>query len=135
MPSKKSTSSIFIYPNKMKILGLVMIFLAIIVFMHRITTYAIVDVSAASFPIAFGLIMIFFSKEKDSDERTVYLKFKALALGVPLAAVIAMAINYGYNFKGYSIETDSWYSISAFEYLTLALLLALACFHYLKYKE
>lgn len=135
MASKKSTSSIFVYPNKMKILGVIMIFLAVIIFIHRMTTYSIVDISAASFPIAFGLILIFFSKEKDSDERTVYLKFKALALGVPLAAVVAMVINYAYNFRGYSIETDSWYSISAFEYLTLALAFALACFHYLKYKE
>lgn len=131
----KNTSPVFIYPSGMKFLGLAMIFFAILIFVYRITTYNIMDTAGASFPIAFGLILIFFSREKDQDERTVYLKFKALALGVPLAAVITMGINYLHNFNGYSIETDSWYSISAFEYLTVALLLALVSFYYLRYKE
>ncbi|PHN08203.1 hypothetical protein [Flavilitoribacter nigricans] len=134
MPAKPS-SFFFVYPNKMRILGIILILGAILIFIYRMTSFNIVDLSGASFPVAFGLILIFFSKEKDSDERTVYLKFKALALGVPLAAVIVMLINYYYNFAGYSIETDSWYSISAFEYLSLALILALGAFHYLKYKE
>jgi hypothetical protein len=135
MHSKKTISSIFIYPNQMKIFGVLMILAAILIFVYRITTYGIVDFAGASFPVAFGLIMIFFSREKDFDERTVYLKFKALALGVPIAAIIVMGINYYYNFKGYSIETDNWYSISAFEYLTLALLLSLGWFYYLRIKE
>lgn len=135
MPAKNSPSPIFVYPNWMKIVGVAMILGAILIFIYRITSFKIFDLAGASFPIAFGLILIFFSREKDSDERTVYLKFKALALGVPMAAVIVMIINYYYNFEGYSIETDSWYSISAFEYLSLALVLSLASFHYLKYKE
>lgn len=134
MPSKKSVSSIFPYPHALKILGIAMIGFAVFMFVYRIMAYNIRDIAGASFPVAFGLILIFFSKEKEFDERTVYLKFKALAIGVPVAAAIVMLINYYFNF-GYSVETDRWYSISAFEYLSIALLFALAWFHYLKLKE
>lgn len=135
MSTKHSTPSVFFYHNKMKILGVAMILFAILIFIYRITTFDIVDLAGASFPVGFGLMLIFFSKEKEFDERTVYLKFKALAIGVPMAALITMLINYFHNFSGYSIETDSWYSISAFEYLSIAMLLSLGWYQYLRIKE
>lgn len=131
---KKSKSSIFIYPPQFKVVGIFLIVLALIVFLYRIVTYNIVDFTAASLPVAFGLALIFFSKDRDFDERTIHLKFKSLAIGVPAAAIIVMFINYYHNFAGYSIETNSWYSISAFEYLTLALCIALGCYYFFKLK-
>ncbi|WP_149274649.1 hypothetical protein [Pareuzebyella sediminis] len=131
---KKSMSSIFIYPHQFKFVGILLIILALITFLYRIVTYDIVDLTGASLPVASGLALIFFSKDKDFDERIIYLKFKSLAIGVPGAAIIVMLINYYYNFNGYSVETNSWYSISAFEYLTIALGMALGCYYYFKVK-
>jgi multisubunit Na+/H+ antiporter MnhB subunit len=93
------------------------------------------DFAGLSFPVAMGLIMIFFSREKVYDERIAYLKFRSLAAAVPLGALVAMLINYVQNYEGYSIETDSWYSISAFEYLSITLIIAIGWFQYLRVKE
>lgn len=131
----KHSATIFIYPHWIKFFGLIFVFLTILLFSYRISLYGIVDFAGASFPVAIGLIMIFFSKEKTFDERIIYLKFKSLALSVPVAAVIVMGINYLENYDGYSFETDSWYSISAFEYLTITLTIAIGWFYYLRYRE
>ncbi|SDJ98885.1 hypothetical protein SAMN05421823_101594 [Catalinimonas alkaloidigena] len=131
---KKSQSFLFVYPYWAKWLGAASILFGLIVFLYRVLHYEIVDIRGGSFPVAIGLTLIFFSREKTFDERIVFLKFKALAMAVPLAVAITMLINYSYNFEGYSIETDSWFSISAFEYLTIALLVALGWFHYLRIK-
>ncbi len=132
---KNSFSSAFIYPYWMKIFGLLIILAGIGIFIYRISKFDILDLTGVSFPLAMGLVFIFFSKEKDFDERIAFLKFKALAVAVPIAAAIVMAINYSQNFQNYSIETDSWFSISAFEYLSITLLIAMGWFYYLKYKE
>lgn len=132
---KKTAGLTFIYPFWGKIVGSIIIFIGIIIFLHRIIEYDIFDLSGGSFPVAIGLMMIFFSKEKDYDERIAYLKFKSLAAAVPVAGMITVLINYLENFNGYSIGTDSWYSISAFEYLTITMAIAIGWFHILKYKE
>jgi hypothetical protein len=132
---KKALTAPFIYPYWFRFLGLVVILGGILIFFNRASKYDIVDLAGGSFPMAMGLMFIFFSKEKSFDERIAYLKFKALAFAIPVAATVVMAINYSKNFGGYSIETDSWYSISAFEYLSIALALALGWFHFLKIKE
>lgn len=132
---KKSSLPTFMYPYWTKTLGLVLIFVAIIFFVFRITQYEIIDIAGASFPVAMGLIMIFFSKEKAFDERIAHLKFKSLAVAVPVAAVVAMLINYFQNYNGYTVGTNSWYSISAFEYLSITLTIAIGYFQYLKLKE
>lgn len=132
---KKSLTAPFIYPNWFKTLGLIMILLAILIFVYRITQYDILDLNATSFPIGMGLTFIFFAKEKVFDERIAYLKFKSLAVAVPASATLVMLINYTKNFSGYSIEMDSWYSISAFEYQTIAMVFAIGWFYYLRLKE
>ena len=132
---KKSMMPTFIYPRWSKLLGVIIIMIGIIIFLHRMFEYGIVDFAGGSFPVAIGLMIFFFSKEKDFDERTAYLKFKALASAIPVAAVITMVINYIKNFNGYSIETDSWFSISAFEYLSLTLAISIVWFQYLKLNE
>ena len=131
----KSGLPLFLYPSWMKVLGALFIAGGLIIFIHRINQYEIVDFAGLSLPVAIGLVFIFFSRGKVFDERIVYLKFKALAIAVPLIAFVTMLINYYYNFDGYSIETDSWFSISAFEYLSLTLLVAMGLNQYLLYKE
>jgi len=131
---KKMASAPFIYPYWFRFLGLIVILVGMTVFLTRLYKYEIVDLSAAGFPVAMGLMFIFFSKEKTFDERIAYLKFKSLAVAVPVSAIIVMLINYSKNYGGYSIETDSWYSISAFEYLAIMLSLAIGWFQYLKIK-
>jgi len=123
------------YPYWGRFFGLFLILIGILIFFVRVNRYDIVDLAGLSFPLAIGLMMVFFSKEKDFDERIAYLKFKSLTVAVPIAAIATMLINYVRNFTGYSIETDSWFSISAFEYLTMALLIAIGWFHYLKIRE
>lgn len=132
---KKMGTPSFIYPYWGRVLGLIIILVGILIFLRRVIQYDIVDFTGASFPMAMGLMMIFFAKEKDFDERIAYLKFKSLAVAVPMAAVVTMIINYFENYAGYSIATDSWFSISAFEYLTITLAISIGWFNYLKYKE
>jgi hypothetical protein len=131
----KITNSFFLYPLWVKTIGFILIIASAFVFVYRILLFEIVDLSGASSSVAMGLIMIFFSKEKIVDERIVQLKFKSLAVAVPTAALITMLINYSKNFSQYSIETDSWYSISAFEYLTITLCIAIGIFSILKVRE
>ncbi|MEQ8473614.1 MAG: hypothetical protein RIC35_20620 [Marinoscillum sp.] len=131
----KSNIPNFTYPHWGRALGLIIIAMGIAIFTYRIIEFGIVDLHGASFPFAMGLMIIFFSRQRDFDERIAYLKFKSLAASIPLAAIIAMLINYSQNFVEYSIETDSWFSISAFQYLSIVMILALGWFHYLKIKE
>ncbi|WP_421871003.1 hypothetical protein [Marinoscillum sp.] len=131
----KTGLPLFLYPSWMKVLGLLFIVGGLIIFFHRISQYDIIDFAGLSFPVAVGLTFIFFSRGKEFDERIVFLKFKALAIAVPLVAFATMLINYYFNFEGYSIEADSWFSISAFEYLSLTLIVALGLNQYLLYKE
>ncbi len=123
------------YPYWGRILGMVFIVAGIVIFLKRVFQYGIFDLSGASLPIGFGLMMVFFSKEKDFDERIAYLKFKALAVAVPVATILTMLINYSQNFQDYSIETDTWFSISAFEFLSIVLIIAIGWFYYLRYRE
>ncbi len=125
----------FMYPYWGRVVGLTIIMAGTIIFLLRALRYEIVDWAGASFPLAMGLMLIFFSKGKDFDERIAYLKLKSLAAAVPVAAVVVMVINYIHNYNGYSIETDSWFSISAFEYLAITLATAIVWFHYLKVRE
>ncbi|MBV6640429.1 MAG: hypothetical protein KI791_06915 [Cyclobacteriaceae bacterium] len=129
----KSFSSAFFYSFYARYVGFVLIVLGTIIFIHRIVSYDIIDVAGFSFPVAIGLIFIFFSRERNFDERLVYLKFKSLAISIPIITALTSVINYFHNFSGYSIDTDSWYSISAFEYLSSVLILALCLFHFYKW--
>jgi hypothetical protein len=129
---KNSTSSLFIYPYWAKFFGYGIVLFAVITFIYRFSVYGIFDLAAFSLPFSFGLIALFFSKERENDERVVYLKFRSLAIAVPLAAVVVSLINYAVNFSNYNFETDSWFSISAFEYLSISLVFAIAIFHFLK---
>jgi hypothetical protein len=132
---QKSVAPSFLYPYWTKVLGGLAILFGFIVFFYRLTAYQILDLGGLSSPVALGLIVIFFSKEKIYDERIAYLKFKSLAAAVPFGALVTMLINYSQNYAGYSIETDSWYSISAFEYLSITMLIAIVWFQYLRVKE
>ncbi len=125
----------FTYPFWIKILGVILILTGLGVFLFRSNVYEIEDFIGFSSPLSFGLMMIFFSKERVTDERTIYLKFKSLALAVPLAAILASIYNYSKNFKAYRINIDNWYSISAFEYLSITMLIALVTFHFLKARD
>ncbi|WP_341226655.1 hypothetical protein [uncultured Arcticibacterium sp.] len=128
-------SQIFFYPSWVKFAGLALIVLAIGIFVFRIAQYGITDVVGLSAPVAFGLMMVFFSKEKIMDERCVFLKFKALAVSLPVTAVLVSAYNYSKNFNGYSIETDSWFSVSAFEALSVLLIIAIVHFYYFNARD
>ena len=131
----KQSTSFFIYPQWAKVLGAFFLLFALGGFFYRISQYDVFDLAGASFPFAMGLMLIFFSREKMVDERIAYLKFKALATAIPIAGLITMLINYRFNYAGYSIQTDSWFSISAFEFLSIALLLAIGNFYWLQHKE
>lgn len=132
---KKNNSSFYMYPIWFKPLGFMLLVLAVSIFLYRIHIFDITDFSGASFPFSMGLMLIFFAREKVTDERVIFLKIKSLAIAVPIAAFATQLINYSQNYKGYSVKTNSWFSISAFEFLSITLLIALGIYYYLKIKD
>lgn len=126
---------LFIYPYYFKFLGLILLAFALFILVKRYLSFGIFDLKAFSTPASFAFMFIYFSKEKDQDERIILLKYKALSLAIPVVAILFSLLDYSVNFKGYSIETDSWFSHSAFEYLAISLLAANGVFQLLKFKE
>lgn len=80
--------------------------------------------------ISWGLVFIFFSKEKQDDEMVQSLKFKALTIAVIVAFGFTHLYNYIFLNRGNAIVL----SISAYQFLTLTLVIALGYFYYLRYK-
>jgi hypothetical protein len=80
--------------------------------------------------ISWGLVFIFFSKEKRDDEMVQSLKFKALTVAVIVAFGFTHLYNYAFLNKGNEILL----SISAYQFLTLTLTIAIGYFYFLRYQ-
>ncbi len=119
---------VFVYPYWMRLVGVALILLGIIIFYYRLSSFGIMDLAGFSSPVGMGLILIFFSREKDQDERIAQLKFRSLAAAVPIAAILTLILNYTQNVDQYSVSQDSWFSISAFEFLSVTMIIALFWF-------
>jgi len=127
--------NVFSYAYKMKIIGILCILWGFYSFFSKYWRYQLLDINLIAGLCCWGLIFIFFSKEKTDDERIHHLKFQALTWAVPVGFFITHLINY---FFLSSQEPDSGkliQSLSAYESLGIILLLALALFYYLKQRD
>jgi hypothetical protein len=90
--------------------------------------------------VAGGLMMIFFSRERIHDERVQDLKLKALSGAFSVSFTLTLIVNWflnrdfhpGRDFDG---ATGVWRSISAFDLIVLTMVVALALFHYWRFRD
>ena len=128
----KQFSPVSFYSHQLRYVGLGLLIIAVVLFIAQwaITGSPNLELSQLS---TIGLVFIFFSKEKYNDERIIQLKYKALTIGITLGIIISILIGWYVNqVNGYQSRSDQWFVLSAFEYLTIAFLISLVYFQYLK---
>lgn len=124
----------FPYSYWTKILGAAIILAGIVSFIMQYHKKAIFDFNELAIGASWGLLFIFFSKERTDDEMIESLKFKALTRAV----IISFSITHLYNYLllNWSLPRPNGtiLSISAYQFLALTLLIAICCFYYLKHR-
>lgn len=84
--------------------------------------------------IAAGLMMIFFSREANHDERVQDLKLKAINAAFSVSFTLTLIVNWFLN-RDFDVTRDfngavgTWRSISAFDLIILTISTALVLFH------
>jgi CDP-diglyceride synthetase len=131
----KNTFSVFAYSYWMKIVGILLIVWGIYRFFSNYREYDVIDLNLISSLSCWGLVFIFFSKEKTDDERIHQMKFQALTWAVPIGLFATHLINYWFLGKSEYNSSSIMDSISAYHALLLILLLAFGLFHYLKHNN
>lgn len=124
----------FPYSYWTKILGLLIIIAGAISFFQQYHKKGIFDINVLAIGLSWGLVFIFFSKERTDDEMIHGLKFKALTRAIIVAVSITQLYNYFFLNWRFKRENDIILSISAYQFLALTLIIATISFHYLKYK-
>ncbi len=122
----------FVYPYRMKIVGLLLIIWGLFAFLFKYWRFDTVDLNLIAGLWCWGLVFIFFSREKIDDERIHQVKFQALAWALPVGLFITHLINYFFLSQQAFNSGDLTQSIPAYQSLALILLLALGLFHYFK---
>jgi hypothetical protein len=122
----------FPYSYWAKMLGLALILVGIASFFIQHHRKGIYDFNELAIGLSWGLVFIFFSKEKTEDEMMQGLKFKALTRALIIAFSITHLYNYLFLNWGFKRENGIILSISAYQFVALTLLIATACFYYLK---
>ncbi|GEP96158.1 hypothetical protein [Chitinophaga cymbidii] len=117
-----------------KILGLLIITGGIISFFLQHQKKGIFDFNELAAGLSWGLVFIFFSRERTDDEMIRSLKFKALARALIVAFSITHLYNYLFLNWRLKREHDILLSISAYQFLALTLLIATGYFYYLKHQ-
>lgn len=131
----KDTFNVFAYSYKMKIVGTLLIGWGIYAFFSKYRQYNLIDLNLLASLSCWGLVFIFFSKEKTDDERIHQVKFQSLTWAVPAGLSITHLINYFFLSRDEPVSGKLIGSISAYQSLVIILLLAFGLFHYLKYKK
>ncbi len=131
----RDTFNVFTYSYKMKIVGTLLICWGIYAFFSKYRQYNLADLNLLTSLWCWGLVFIFFSKEKIDDERVHQVKFQALTWAVPTGLFITHLINYFFLSQDEPHSGKLIGSISAYQSLVIILLLAFGLFHYLKYKK
>ena len=124
----------FPYSYWTKILGILIIIAGIISFFQQYYKKDIYDFNELAVGLSWGLLFIFFSKEKTDDEMARSLKFKALTRAVIVSFSITHLYNYLFLNWRFEREKDIILSISAYQFLALTLMIATAYFYYLKHQ-
>jgi len=118
----KTVDPTFLFPWRMKFLGVVFIVFSIVGLVLIFLKKGIFTFEIPGKLISAGLVFIFFSREKIDDERIHQLKFRALTAGFTAIFLFSFAFNY------FS------YTPSMHEFVTMVLSFALAVFYYAKHK-
>ena len=113
-----------------KILGLLIIVVGIISFFLKHSRKGVYDYNEVAIGLSWGLVFIFFSKEKTDDEMMRGLKFKALTRSLIIAFFITHLYNYLFLNWYYKRNQDLLLSISAYQFLALTLIIATISFYY-----
>lgn len=124
----------FPYSYWTKILGLLIIIAGIVSFFQQYNKKGIFDLNELAIGFSWGLVFIFFSKEKTDDEMIQSLKFKALARAIIVAFSITHLYNYIFLNWRFNRENDMILSISAYQFLAFTLMIATGSFYYLKHQ-
>lgn len=124
----------FPYSYWAKILGLVIIAAGIASFFQQYYKKGVFDYNELAVGASWGLVFIFFSREKTDDEMMQGLKFKALTRAIIIAFFITHLYNYLFLNWRYKRANDLILSISAYQFLALALAIATASFYYMKHQ-
>lgn len=124
----------FPYSYWTKILGVLIAIAGIVSFFQQYHKKGIYDFNELAVGLSWGLVFIFFSREKTDDEMIRSLKFKALTTAV----IVSFSITHLYNylFLNWRLErkNDIILSISAYQFLALTLMIATGYFYYLKHQ-
>lgn len=117
------------YASWAKILGGVIAIAGLASFFYQHHRKGFFDFNELAIGLSWGLVFIFFSKERTDDEMVHQLKFKALAK----ALIIAFTFTHLYNyiFLNWRLKRDSGMilSISAYQFFALALAIATIIFY------
>ena len=124
----------FPYSYWTKILGLLIIAAGIASFIRQYYKKGVFDYNELAIGFSGGLVFIFFSREKTDDEMMQGLKFKALTRAIIIAFFITHLYNYLFLNWRYKRANDLILSISAYQFLALALTIATASFYYMKHQ-
>ena len=116
-----------------KLLGLLIIIAGIISFFLKHSRKGVYDFNDLAIGLSWGLVFIFFSKEKTDDEMVRSLKFKALTRSLIIAFFITHLYNFLYLNWYYKRNQDLLLSISAYQFLALTLIIATFSFYYYKH--
>ncbi len=130
-----SVFPVFTYSHKMKLVGLLLMLWGVYSFLSKYWRSDIADLNLIAGVWCWGLVFIFFSREKNDDERIHQLKFQALTWALPVGLFITHLVNYLFLSVQEPDSGKPIESISAYPSLALILLLALGVFHYLKYRN
>ena len=125
---------IFPYAPWFKVLGILLIVVGIASFIHRYNKNGVFDFNELAIGLCFGLLFIFFSKEKVDDEMIHHLKFRALTKAVFVSFFLMHLYNYIFLNWRFNRKDDMILSISAYQFLAVTLILA-TCIFYLEKKQ
>lgn len=128
----KQTS--FPYSRWVKLLGIAIIIAGAISFVAKRYKTGIFDFNELATGLSWGLLFIFFSKEKTDDEMIHSLKFKALAMAIIIAFSITHLYNYVFLNWRLTGANGVMLSVSAYQFLALTLMIATGCFYYMKHQ-
>lgn len=124
----------FPYSYWTKFLGLLIIIAGMVSFFRQYHKKGIFDTNELAIGLSWGLVFIFFSKERTDDEMIHSLKLKALTRAIIIAFSITHLYNYLFLNWRFRREHDMILSVSAYQFLALTLIIATITFHYLKHR-
>jgi hypothetical protein len=128
----KNLFGVFAYSYHLKIVGILLILWGMYSFIANYWLHQIADLNLLTGLSSWGLVFIFFSKEKVDDERIHQMKFQALTWALPVGLFVTHLINYFFLSQQEPDSDKLYQSISAYQSLVIILLLAVSLFHYLK---